>query len=242
MPFFGLNKLYRSDALVFFDFEATQFSQKAISIGVVIQKKKVDSLTDFIDDPVFYSSYIQCDDKIGKFVSNLTGIDDELLSREGKSFHQVIIEIATLLRKYHKKNFLSYSNSDMRILYSSIDSRNETELNFAKNISKYYFDFASYLSKRIVDKDGNSLSLMKFKELYNINLPGHNHNALFDSMLLKEVYFQYIVNEELSLNLVLDSLLNNKANYKVAKQVLTKVMKNEKIDRDDLIAIVRDYL
>jgi hypothetical protein len=231
-----------ADALIFFDLEATQISHKAIAIGLVIQPKKRGGLIDYTQGPITYHSYIKTKHNIGPVVERLTGITKQTLKKEGKEFHQVILEITNLLRPYHNKRFISYGNGDMHILSQTIDYADETERNFFQHLKKNYFDLSNYLSKRIVSSEGNMLSLSKLGEEYEISLDGKPHSPLYDSQMLAQIFNCYIKEEEKTLALVLQNYGVNKNMAQISHQFTKRLLERGTADKKDLISLLEDFL
>ena len=68
--------------LVFLDLEGTQFSHEIIAIGAV--KVKVDEQGKIEKGaPKTFKCYVKCMGTIGKFITNLTKIDETILKEQG---------------------------------------------------------------------------------------------------------------------------------------------------------------
>lgn len=231
-----------ADAVVFFDFEATQYTHKAIALGVVIQPKKPGSLVEDTDKPICYHSLIKTKDHIGSVVSNMTGIRKEMLEKEGKSFHTVILELSKLLRPYHCKRFVSYGNGDMFIFSETMNPRDETETNFFSHLKKNYFDLAKYLSKRIVSPQGHMLSVAKLAEVYGIEIEGATHDPLYDSLLLSEIYRHYVNDKERTIELVLKNYAVNHDMMQISHQLASRLLEKNSLEKEDLIALLEEFI
>lgn len=238
-PILGKHVL-AADCLVFFDFEATQFTHKAIALGVYAIPKKPGFLT-FEGEPLLYHGYIKTKDDIGPVVRQMTGITPEILKKEGKSFYDTIREVTKLIRPFKKKCFISYGFMDMKILQLTTNTKDETERNFLAHVAKNYLDFHHYLEKRIVDEKGQSLSISKLMDLFH-HQEDRPHDPLSDAKDLANIYLSYVSDEERTVDLVLAHYAKNpymnKQNQKLAEVILEK----GQATRADLSEIVKEYL
>lgn len=238
-PYFH-SKLDKSNLLIFFDMEATEFSQKAIAIGIVAYEKKAGEIC-FSDKRIDYHAYIKTDEKIGTIVENMTGINKQVLDNEGKDMHSVVLEITKLFRHY-SKSYLSYGNSDIRILRNSLSFDDETERNFFRNVTKNYIDLHQYLGSRICSEKGESLSVSKLVNLFHIKKEGNLHNPSVDSLMLSKIYQFYVEHEDTDLTLFRKNLLKNPHAASIYKEVTSSLMAKGNITQSDLDSILRNHL
>ncbi len=235
-------KLRKAELLIFFDLEATQINHQAIAFAMVCYQKKQGELSFDNNNPITYQAYIKTEDAIGPIVEEMTGIHKETLEEKGIPLHQVILDISKLIRHYKNRAFLSFGSLDIEILRKSIDFDNETEKNFFANLTKNHVDFQNYLFHRIIDKRGNSYSLAKFKELYNISEVGTPHDPFYDSVILKDIYLSYVTDKEKDIELILENYSINKGMDDVNKELTEKVIKDGKADKADFIHILEEHL
>lgn len=235
------NKFAKHDMIVFFDLEGTQINHKAIAIGLVAYKKKIGEIDFDIDHPIKYFSLIKTDEPIGSVVQQLTSITDKDILERGKDIHDVVLDITKLLRPY-KKCFISYGDLDILMLKNSLDFNDITESNFFRNVTKYYFDFHSYLMKRIVRDKGTAYSIASLLSLYDIKVDGKLHDPLTDSISLALIYKNYINQFDKTLSLVMKNLKVAPIKNQVYASIYEYLEKNESIDMDEAKEIVRKYL
>lgn len=242
MPFPVLSRFLSSgDLLVFFDLEGTQFSHKVIAIGFIAYPKKEGEILFDDSKKITYHTYVKTDDIIGERVEHLTSITPALLKEKGQDFHSAILEITNLLRPY-KKKYISYGNMDMRMLAKSVNENDITEMNFLRNVSKNYLDFHQYLSSRIVDNKGQSLSIERMMNLYNIENKGHYHDPLSDAIDLSLIYKEFVSDEEKAIQFFLHNYTNNPNTSSINKEVTNLLFTKDNVTKDDLIRIIRRYL
>ena len=97
--------------IVFLDFEGTQFSHEMIAVGAVSCVIDKNSRIKKMKKP--FKILVKAKNKVGKYVTTLTGISDELLAKEGVSFAKAI----DALKKYvgipfKKSSFVTFSLLD----------------------------------------------------------------------------------------------------------------------------------
>ncbi len=236
-----MKEVQKSELLIFFDFEATQFSRQAIAVGLVAYRKDPESLLPK-EEVLRYFSYIKADDEIGPIVEELTGIHQENLDYQGITFHEMVLEISKLLRPYKFRKFISYGGLDIEILRQSMNEDNETEINFFRNIIKNYFDLHSYLERRVVTEKGQSYSLVSMADLLSVTEEGTPHDPLFDSLLLKDIYAAYVSDEERALALTMKNYEKNHFASSYNSELAHLVLSEGKATKEDLLRIVRAHL
>ena len=234
-------KILNSNFLVFFDFEGTQFSHKAIALAFVGVEKEMGTLLPKKDGKVIqYHTLIQCQDEIGSFVENLTDIHPSML-QQAKPFHQVVLEVTKLLRPY-KRMYFSYGNSDIFMLHNTMDKEDETELNFFNNVTHNYVDMQSFLQKRIVDHNGRCFSLAKLRDLFSIHVEGKEHDPLYDSEVLYQIYQAYIENKERVMELVLENYAVNSNTKNIDKEITSILLQKGEASLDTLKGVIEKHL
>lgn len=242
MPFKEITSFLKDcDTLVFFDVEGTQFTHKAIAIGLVAYKRINDSLEFDLTNPLKYHSYIKCDDYIGSLIENKTSITQEILEKEGKDIKDVILKISTILR--HSKNkFFTYGSLDYLMISNAIDQSDETQTNFYRYIVKNKMDFHHYLSKRICDAHGQSYSLLKLLEMYNISPSGISHNPLYDAIDLANLYLSYVQNVDKDVELALENYVSNRECNNINKEIIRKILSYGLASKTELIDLIKENL
>ena len=183
--------------LVFLDFEGTQFSHEMIAIGGV--SCLIDLKTGKIKrrKPPF-RIYVKAHNKIGNYVTELTGITEEMLKKRGVMFDTAM----KALKKYvginfKKATFITFGNHDMRILSQSIMYNIVYPKDVTSQIQKNYFDISSMLNEFIRDAAGNPLSLVHFCELFGVKEAGKAHDPEVDAINLANLYDAFVSNPDL---------------------------------------------
>lgn len=164
----------------YLDFEATQFSNRIISIGCVT------------NDDVYFYSLIKPEDKakVGKLVTAMTNIKDEDLV-EAPSADKVFIDFWNWVVDLYCKNpteepirFYTYGNNDKDFLDATIrHMKYSPAALMARGIKDSIVDY----SKVVTEKLGATVALCKVYKFLTKSEEEQNHNALDDARMLKYV-------------------------------------------------------
>ena len=174
-------------SLVFLDFEGTQFSHEMIAIGathVVIDRHG------FIKKHKKpFRIYVKAHNRVGKIVTDLTGITEDLLKQKGVSFFTAMSE----LRKYvglsfKKSSFITFGNHDMKILSSSISYSFDFPKEIVQCIQQNYIDFSAFIGEFMRDDKGNPLSLIRYCDAFGVPQAGPAHDPAVDAENLAWLY------------------------------------------------------
>ena len=148
-------------SLVFLDFEGTQFSHEMIAIGAThviidrhgyIKKHKKP-----------FRAYVKAHNRVGKIVTDLTGITDEMLKQKGVSFFTAMSDLKKYVGlSFRKSSFITFGNHDMKILSSSISYSFDFPKETVQCIQQNYIDFSAFISEFMRDDKGNPLSLVRY--------------------------------------------------------------------------------
>ena len=192
-----LNNLLKGHRYIaFLDFEGTQFSHEMIALGAVLAvldknghiKKLKPSL----------KIYVKAKNKIGKYVTDLTGITQDILDKKGVSFAKAMQDLKKYLGLHFKKcSFITYGNHDMRILGQSISYNLDAPKEICQQIQKNYIDYSVFINEFIRDKNGNPLSLVHNCELFGVALVGEAHDPAVDAINLANLYEAFLNHQDL---------------------------------------------
>jgi hypothetical protein len=225
-------KVRPADALVFFDFEGTQFSHKAIALGLLLVPKKKGDLFSG-ETPVPYSCYLQTKDSIGPLVKKMTGITPQLLREKGVTFSKMLSDVKELLVPYSEPLFVSYGKNDTMMLSRSLDFGKPEEVKDRLYLFQHYFDFEAYLSRYLVGPDGMPLSIHRLLDLYQIPTEGRLHDPLSDSRALLSIYQAFVRDEKESVDRVLSCYGSNRILWKPAKALADQLLEKGSVTLDD---------
>ena len=230
-------------ALVFLDFEGTQFSHEMIAIGGIsclidvktgqIKKRKTP-----------FKIYVKAHNKIGGYVEKLTGINEALLKEKGVSFDTAM----KALKKYvglpfKKATFITFGNHDMRIINQSIMYNIFYPKDVTSQIQKNYFDFSAFLNEFIRDEGGNALSLVHFCELFGVPEAGKAHDPEIDAVNLANLYDAFVANPDLVVEQYLKHLRLHSGNYPTPiNNVIIKLSSGKDVTAKEFEEDIKDYV
>ena len=174
-------------SLVFLDFEGTQFSHEMIAIGAThviidrhgyIKKHKKP-----------FRAYVKAHNRVGKIVTDLTGITDEMLKQKGVSFFTAMSDLKKYVGlSFRKSSFITFGNHDMKILSSSISYSFDFPKETVQCIQQNYIDFSAFISEFMRVDKGNPLSLVRYCEAFGVKEAGPAHDPAVDAENLAWLY------------------------------------------------------
>jgi inhibitor of KinA sporulation pathway (predicted exonuclease) len=167
----------------FIDFEATQFSNEIISIGCSRE-----------DGKEFYSLVKPEKRKLTKFITNLTGITQEMVD-EAPTADEVFSQFFDYLEGDSELNFYCYGNTDIDFIKKTLE--NTTDFKATAALSMIGMNLKDY-SKSVKLHFGlhRNIGLVKVLAYYRgVDEIHQDHNALEDAKYLREVFLN-IENEE----------------------------------------------
>ena len=192
-----LEKIINSrKSLCFLDLEGTQFSHEMIAIGAI----KVDIRKDLSIKKIHkgYYSLVLAKNKIGKVVTDLTGITEDDVKKHGKRLRVVIAELKKYLgRDFSKTLFVTFGNHDLRILAQSLAYNLDAPKDDIHMMIKHNFDFAEWISGYVKDENNNTYSLANLLKVFNVDFEGVQHNALADTLNLVYLYREVLKRKDI---------------------------------------------
>ena len=228
-------------SLVFLDFEGTQFSHEMIAIGAThvvidrhgyIKKHKKP-----------FRIYVKAHNRVGKIVTDLTGITDDMLKKQGVSFFTAMSE----LKKYcglafRKSSFITFGNHDMKILSSSISYSFDFPKEIVQCIQQNYIDFSAFISEFMRDDKGNPLSLIRYCDAFGVKQAGPAHDPAVDAENLAWLYDATMRHSEILLDEYKKVLKSFNHFPQPVSNVIKKLANNEKVTSDEFDKEIKDYI
>ena len=228
-------------SLVFLDFEGTQFSHEMIAIGAThviidrhgyIKKHKKP-----------FRIYVKAHNRVGKIVTDLTGITDEMLKQKGVSFFTAMSE----LKKYcglsfRKSSFITFGNHDMKILSSSISYSFDFPKETVQCIQQNYIDFSAFISEFMRDDKGNPLSLIKYCDAFGVKQAGPAHDPAVDAENLAWLYDATMRKSDILLEEYKKVLKSFNHFPAPVSNVIKKLANNETVTSDEFDKEIKDYI
>lgn len=160
----------------FIDFEATQYSERIISIGCIT------------DSGATFSTLVKPTrkkDKVTQFITDLTGITNEMLATAPSvddafnSFFDFVLEHSPT----EPNEFYCYGNSDKVFIEKTLNDITSTRAaTFAKRLKNSLIDYSNEVQQYL--KMGNHIALRKVYSLILNENVVQRHNALEDAEML----------------------------------------------------------
>lgn len=227
--------------LVFLDFEGTQFTAEMIAIGAVSVTLDKKGRIKSRKDPI--TIYVKAKNKIGKFVTELTGITEEKLKEEGVIFAIAMHRLKKYVgRAFDKSTFITYNNHDMRILNQSISYNLDYPKEITSQIQKNYFDFAAFFDDFILDDNGNPLSLVHACELFGLSLAEPAHDPCNDAINLANLYDAFLAKPEIVMEHYKRALTHFSKAPEPIIRVIRQLASEQDVSANDFDEYIKDYL
>lgn len=165
----------------FIDFEAAQYSNEIIAIGCVRE------------DGVTFQSYVKAERKITEFITQLTGITQEMVDNAPSS-DEVFRNFYNWLKGDNNLEFYCYGNSDLDFVKKNLKHTDDFEAQAALSmIGMGLKDFAPTVKKHfgLIKHIGLVKVLAYYRGVESIE---QRHDPLEDAIFLKELY-EYVLAE-----------------------------------------------
>ncbi len=181
------------------DLEGTQFTHEMIAIGAVKVEIRKDGSVKKIHKGMY--TLVKAKNRIGKVVTDLTGITEANLKECGIPFRSAIEQLKKYMgRDFGKCLFVTFGNHDFRIMAQSLAHNLDVKKEDVEIIIKHQFDFADFANGYIKDENNNNLSLANMLKVFNIDFEGTQHDALADTLNLVYLYDAFVKNREILKN------------------------------------------
>ena len=235
----ALKKIINSHRYIcFIDFEGTERTQEIIAIGAVLISLNRDYTIKKMKDP--FHIYVKATSRVGNYVSNLTGITDELLKEKGHYFKEAMHELKKYCGLAFKKSlFVSYSSSDIRFLNQTISRNLDWPVDICHQIQKNYFDFALMFDNYVLDDNGNRLSLARACDLFSVEMATPLHNPANDALDLAYLYNAFLMKKELVAEQYERVILRYGKMPAPLVQLMLMIRDGKKVSIDDLRDIIK---
>jgi len=223
------------------DFEGTQFSHEMIAIGAVFAKLKKNGTFEACRKP--FKCYVKAKNKIGKYVTDLTGITEDIIKNKGISFKDAL----TQLKKYaglnfKKCSFCTFGNHDMKILSQSFIYNIDSPKEIISQIQKNYIDFTAFMNELLRDPKGNALSLIHSLELLGVAPQGNAHDPEYDALNLMLLYNAMVEHPNVVLEEYKKAILKVNRFPDPVRTIVEKLAKGENVTAEEYETGLRKYL
>ena len=192
-------KLQDHRCLVFIDLEGTQTSHEIIEIGAY----KVILRDDYTVKKIFkpYHAFVLAKHRVGPIVTQLTGITDLQIKREGIPFRTMQLQLKKYIGKDFKNPlFVSYGPTDATMFLASSENNMDASTDEARFVARHFFDLAAFIGQYVRDdKSDNILSLTNALKVYEVDFQGTAHNAQDDAYNLLVLYQAFLEKRDITL-------------------------------------------
>lgn len=228
--------------IVFLDFEATQFTSEMIAIGAVSSVLDKHGRIKSSKAPI--TIYVKAKNKIGKFVTDLTGITEEMIKEKGISFASAMKALKKYVgHSFDKASFITYNNHDMRILGQSIAYNFDFPKDICSQIQKNYLDFEAFIDEFVRDANGNSLSLVHSCELFGVKLAEPAHDPANDAVNLANLFDAFVAHPEIIKEEYKKCLsLTNKHLAVPIQKTIQAIVSGKSVSPEEFDTFIEDYL
>lgn len=181
--------------LCFLDLEGTQFSHEMIALGAVKVSIRKDGTIKKIHRGIY--TLVKSKNRVGNVVTDLTGITDAQLKKDGISFRQTMDMLKKYMgRDFSKCKYVTFGSHDLRIISQSLAYNLDVKKEDVQILIKHNFDLAEFFSNYIKDENNNTYSLANFLKVFNLEFKGTQHNALMDAINLAYLYDAFLKNKD----------------------------------------------
>ena len=227
--------------ICFLDFEGTQYSHEMIALGAVLatldRKGNIKRLKPSL------KLYVKAKNKVGAYVTNLTGITDEILKKNGVTFYKAMSTLRDYLGSAFKKcSFVTFGNHDMRILNQSVSYNLDVPKEVVGQFHKNYIDFTTLIGEFVRDENGNPYSLVNYCKLFNVKEAGDAHQPDIDAINLANLYQAFISNGDLVLNEYMKVLAMQHHLPLPIKKAVESLASGKDFSAEEFKEIAKDYI
>jgi DNA polymerase III alpha subunit (gram-positive type) len=229
--------------LVFLDLEGTQFSHEIIALGAckcaLDEKGNIKKRTQCKK----FKIYVKPLGSIGKFVSSMTQINEQILKEEGFSFESALRKFNAFINQpLDKCAFIVFGSNDAKMILDSINYSQPKNAMIGYSIVNNCIDYQMFISQFIKDEHNNNYSLVNYLKVFNLEPVGISHDPLNDALDLKNLYIAFEKNKDIVLNEYLKVLNNSKIFPAPIKKIISKLSSGEDVTQSEFIKEIRKYL
>lgn len=236
-----LKALRGRQCLVFLDVEATQIHHEIIEIGAV--KALLDEQGRIKKQFKGFKTYVKPKEKIGSFVSTLTGITESLIEKKGIRFAKAQEMLSRYVgADYPSCLFVTYGTQDAQMFINSAEANLDSSIIMARDLAHRVFDFEAFLNRYVPGKDGNPLSQSKALNLFELVEIGQAHDALTDATNLLRLYQAFLSRKDIVLREYLQLLAAYRKGPNPLRRVLEAIVKGETVDLPRLEQFAKEDL
>lgn len=226
--------------VIFFDLEGTQSTSEIIAIGAI--KVTLDAKYNINKVSKGFETVVKSQGKVGFFVEKLTGLTDEIVSKQGVSYEVMMKKLLKYIGKdINDYVFVAYGNYDKTMFIKTDLLHNNIHNDFINIMCKNYVDFSKFISQ-FMKKDGQTYSLIEAIIELNGHPVGKQHSALDDTRNLIVLYESVIKNKVMLEQHYRNYIKNDPRLPKPILNVIKKLDSGQNVSPKDFEQYIKDYL
>lgn len=238
-----LDLIKNATRLCFVDFEGTQLEHEIIAIGAVVAS--VDEHGHIVAPYKEFKMMVKAKHKVGKVITNLTGITDSMLD-DAESFDIVVSKLKEFLLEdgepIENTKFVCFGEQDRLMMKVSAYLTNKMDtITFFKQFSHNYIDFSAFLSNFITDKKRTKLSLVNFVHYFDEDTHGASHDPLNDAYDLLNLYKCFYTKTDYVKKGYTETLLKQMPVPSILKPSVNKILKGRNVKHSEFLKDVDEY-
>lgn len=228
-------------ALVFLDLEGTQWSHEVIEIGaqLVVLGKDLE----FVEIKKPLRLYTKPKNRIGPLVEKMTNISPATLNKLGLPFIEGIARFRSYIGKYWSSSiFVAFGEGDLFMLRRSAELNPTPSNHWLNFIASHYFDFQNFIHHYIQNENGNSLSLQKLLEIFEIEPIGKAHDGADDAINLRQLFQATIQKKNILVAEYQKTLLRGAKCPEPIRLLLKELASNETVSLAEFKTLIEESL
>lgn len=229
--------------LLFLDLEGTQFGHEVIAIGAVLTDCNENYVP--VGEVQSFKCYVKPKTKIGTVVTTMTGIDEDLLEKEGVSFEEAMQKLNDFLGpRANKVKVLTYGNQDAHMLFCSYNLADQPSLflkNFVHYLTRNNVDIGTFFSRYLRGKKNEMVSLTHMRVFFEIPPSGDAHDPLVDATDLFNIYKAFTSDKELIKRSYKKLIIRSQVVPQPIKPLVVNLIDGKTVTPDDLERVLNLY-
>jgi len=227
--------------LCFLDLEGTQFSHEMIALGAVKVNIRKDGSVKKIHRGIY--TLVKSKNRVGKVVTDLTGITDNDLKKNGVPFRVVIEQLKKYMgRDFTKSKYVTFGSHDLRIIAQSLAYNLDVKKEDVQILIKHNFDLSEFASTYVKDDNNNTYSLANFLKVFGLDFKGTQHNALADALNLVYLYDALLKHKDILQREYVKVLANMRHLPEPVHNVLQDLLHDKTVSKEDFEKYVEESL
>ncbi len=234
-------QLKDSKTIVFLDFEATETTREIISIGAI--KADLDNKKQIKKTYEGFRCYVKTNTHITPIIRKITGLNDEILKRDGISFEKAINKLHRYVgNDLTFVHFLTYGNFDIRLLHDTAEKHNLLQNTLVLRIFHKNLDFSNFLFQYARKENRQYLSLVNALQLFKITPVEPLHDSLSDATNLMLLYKAFLNKRNILKEEYLKVITTNPHLDNPIKKLLKDILKDGVTNKENFLKYIEEEL